>query len=124
MDCSFDNPNLICSTCGFDVKTIGGDATWKRNCPGPPLFKRIKNFTIAAISHALAIAPTCTQGEIDQRFSACKGCELFRPDSDNADLGVCAHSSCGCPVTREDRFVSKLGWRDQDCPLGKWPKLI
>lgn len=130
MDCDFNNDSLTCPRCGFNVGKIGGARDWRLNCAGvpitpppPPLFKRLKNFTVAAIGHALDGFPTCTQDEIDARFAVCRACELYRPNSENPDVGLCTHTDCGCPVTREDKYVSKLGWREDGCPLGKWAKL-
>lgn len=68
-------------------------------------------------------APTCTLEQIDERDSICRGCEIYQPDPETPEIGACTHSSCGCPVTRKDKFVSKLAWADQECPLGKWPAL-
>ncbi|HTM54977.1 MAG TPA: hypothetical protein VL175_13170 [Pirellulales bacterium] len=43
-------------------------------------------------------------------------------DDKNPDIGAC--SQCGCPANdRLPKFVSKLAWADQECPVGKWPKL-
>jgi hypothetical protein len=87
-----------------------------------PLLRQLKNFTVAAIGHTLNGAPTCTQEQIDARYAICRGCPLHRPDMQNPAVGICTHPECGCTVTREDRFLSKLGWADQDCPLDEWPK--
>jgi hypothetical protein len=100
----------------------------RRNCPAktrrpiptqkPPLFKRLASFTVAAISHAIKGNPTCTQEEIDERLSICRGCEKFIPDKENKDLGACAE--CGCTTGREEKYLNKLAWADQKCPLDKW----
>lgn len=89
----------------------------------PPLHKRLANFTRAAIEHAKAGSPTCTQEQIDERHGICMACDIYLPSVDNPAIGNCTHSSCGCPVTRLDKFVSKLAWADQECPLGKWPAI-
>jgi hypothetical protein len=129
-ECNFDNPELTCPLCGFDIRTIGGDATWLRECPEntapapPSVPRRLANFTLASIAHVLRGSPTCSQEQIDQRHAICMGCELYIPDPNNRLVGVCSHKSCGCEVTRQDKFVSKLAWADQQCPLAKWPKLV
>lgn len=89
----------------------------------PPLHTRLANFTRAAIEHAKAGSPTCSQEQIDERHATCMACDIYLPSADNPAIGNCTHSSCGCPVTRLDRFVSKLAWADQSCPLGKWPAI-
>jgi hypothetical protein len=58
--------------------------------------------------------------EVAERIAICRTCELYKGDQVN---GVCTHESCGCPVNDSMKVVSKLAWRDHDCPLGKWPKL-
>jgi hypothetical protein len=123
------------SKCG--VKAFTTSPAYWRECgcgavPSPSLpiktepprqARRLLNFTVAAIQHFRAGMPTCTQEEIDARIAVCHGCELYKPSADNPDVGHCRHKSCGCGITREARFVSKLAWRDQKCPLGKWPEL-
>lgn len=91
--------------------------------PLPPLYKRLANFSVAAISHVLAGMPTCTQEQIDVRLGACQACPLFKPSKSDPDKGVCTHSSCGCTAGREAKFLNKLAWSDQQCPLGKWPAI-
>lgn len=90
---------------------------------GPGFAKRLVNFTLASIQHAMAGMPTCTQTEIAARYDICRACELYKPDKDNPDVGRCTHEKCGCGVSGVEKFVSKLAWRDQDCPLGKWPAI-
>ncbi len=131
------HPNLFgCKICGRKLESARTDPSFlHRPCPAqpiaddwkptlPPLVKRLKNFTLAAIAHELAGSPTCTQEQIDERHRACLACELFLPNAENPEIGHCTHESCGCPVIRMEKYVSKLAWADQECPLGKWPKLI
>lgn len=33
IDCDFDNPELTCPRCGFNVGKLGGAADWRKNCP-------------------------------------------------------------------------------------------
>lgn len=89
----------------------------------PPLHQRLANFARAAIAHELAGSPTCTQEQIDERHAVCVACELYRPDKDNRAIGHCCHETCGCPITQLGRYVSKLAWADQKCPLDKWPAI-
>jgi len=43
-------------------------------------------------------------------------------DEKNPELGTC--SQCGCPANdRLPKFVSKLAWADQECPMGRWPRI-
>lgn len=95
----------------------------RQKSDGPGLARRVSNFTLAAIGHAFAGLPTCTQAEADQRLAVCHGCELYKPNKDNPKIGRCTHAKCGCEISGVEKFASKLFWRDQDCPLGKWPEL-
>jgi hypothetical protein len=99
----------------------------RRNClprhgqPSGP--RKLLNFTVAAITHVAHGMPTCTQEEIDARVVVCHGCNYFLASKDDPKVGVCSHKDCGCAINRERKYITKLGWKSQDCPLGKWPKL-
>jgi hypothetical protein len=104
--------------------TLGPDITDKerpafRNCNGVPDATRVFNFTLAAISHLAQGCPTCTQEEIDARLVVCKKCELYKKI--NESVGYCTHKSCGCSITDIRGYVNKLAWKDQHCPILKWP---
>lgn len=113
-----DDPQRIHRNCGT---ASSARIPTEQSIPGAA--RRFRNFTLASIRHVFAGLPTCTQEQIDERHSICMACELYRPDKDNPEVGVCSHSSCGCGVSRQDKFVSKLAWSDQPCPLGKWPAI-
>jgi|TARA_Y100000310_G_C20256945_1_gene611787 hypothetical protein len=86
----------------------------KERLEAPPLSKRLKNFTISAIKHVAKGMPTCTQEEIDERLEICRGCKWFRG-------GSCR--KCGCACNNNKKFLNKLAWADQECPIGKWGKI-
>lgn len=127
MICDFDNDAMTCPRCHFKA----GGRTWRRMCAGaagdpkrpPALFKRLANFSRAAIAHALRGNPTCSQAQIDERLTICRGCEMFKADTDRPEFGICTHSKCGCKVRGEEKFLNKLAWADQECPLGKWKRV-
>lgn len=75
------------------------------------LLQKAKNFAAAAVQHVAAGAPRATDEEVARRFSICQGCEFY-------DGKACM--KCGCPIVREGKFISKLAWADQKCPVGKW----
>jgi hypothetical protein len=77
----------------------------------PSLLQRAANFATSAARHVAAGMPHATQQHIDARFAICQGCEHF-------DGRACR--LCGCPVVREQQFVSKLSWANEKCPAGKW----
>jgi hypothetical protein len=94
------------------------------NLPGPPnLARKLYNFSVASIGHFIRGNPTCTQEEIDERLTVCKGCELYRPSMVNEDTGICTHSTCGCNINSDVVYLNKLAWADQECPLKKWCKI-
>ncbi len=78
---------------------------------GPGLLTKALNFTKSAVAHIAAGAPRASDAEIERRFAICQGCEHY-------DGSAC--TKCGCPVVRESRFVSKLAWANEKCPVGKW----
>lgn len=75
------------------------------------LTQKAKNFAFATAKHIAAGSPTCSDEEIGRRHDICLGCEFFKANS-------C--SKCGCPISRDRKFISKLAWADQSCPVGKW----
>ena len=77
----------------------------------PSLLQKVANFASSAASHVAAGMPRASDEEIERRFATCQGCEHY-------DGKAC--TKCGCPVVRESRFVSKLAWANESCPVGKW----
>ena len=73
--------------------------------------QKARNFATATAQHIAAGMPTASDEVILERWSICQGCEFLKND---------ACSKCGCPVARDRKFVSKLAWADQSCPVGKW----
>ena len=77
-------------------------------------FKRVKRaarFASAAVEHASKGFPKCSQEQVDERFAICNQCDELQEDQ----CGVCE-----CYVGREVKFLNKLAWADQTCPLLKW----
>jgi hypothetical protein len=77
----------------------------------PPLTQRVANFAASVADHIAAGMPRATDEQIAERFAICQGCEFLSG-------GAC--SQCGCPVVREARYISKLSWANESCPVGKW----
>jgi hypothetical protein len=77
----------------------------------PSFLTKVKNFAVASSKHIAAGAPMATDAEIIRRHDICLACEFFK---DNA----C--QKCGCPVVRAKKFLSKLSWAGESCPVGKW----
>jgi hypothetical protein len=95
------------------VSSVDVDATphTREPEPGPSLLVKAVNFATSAARHIAAGAPRASDAEIERRFAICQGCEHY-------DGKACTR--CGCPVVRESRFVSKLAWAGEKCPVGKW----
>lgn len=79
--------------------------------PGVPLLQKAANFAASAAKHVAAGMPQATEDEVARRFAICQGCDYF-------DGRAC--KQCGCPVVREKKFLSKLSWANEKCPVGKW----
>ena len=77
----------------------------------PNFMKKIKNFAQATIGHLFKGMPICDDNTIEKRYRICQRCEHFVSNS-------CV--LCGCPLTRNRKFISKLAWSDQKCPINKW----
>jgi hypothetical protein len=87
-----------------------GDIT---RADAPSFLKKVKNFAVASAKHVAAGMPMASDAEILRRHDICQGCEFFKDNS-------C--QKCGCPVSRTKKYISKLSWADQECPVGKWGK--
>ena len=77
----------------------------------PNMLTRRKNFLKALWSHLTTGAKRTSLEERQNRLAICTECEYYD--------GV-ACTQCGCPITRHQQFVSKLDWKNQKCPVGKW----
>lgn len=109
--CDFITSNGVarCSKCGFSLPASGQRIM--RHCDSLSLLEKVRNFASAAVQHVAAGAPLASDDEIARRHAICVGCEFY-------DGKAC--TQCGCPVVREKRYLSKLSWADQSCPVGKW----
>ena len=76
--------------------------------------KKAWRFSLAAIKHACRGMPSCSQEQINERLRICKGCRHWSGKS-------C--SKCGCACNGNKKVLNKLAWADQECPIGKWPRL-
>ena len=77
----------------------------------PSLLQAAANFASSAARHIAAGMPRASEEEVARRFSICQACEHY-------DGKACRQ--CGCPIVREEQFVSKLSWANESCPVGKW----
>jgi hypothetical protein len=79
--------------------------------PGLTLPEKAVNFAASAARHLAAGMPRATAEQVADRFAICQACEHY-------DGHACR--KCGCPVVRERKFLSKLSWAGESCPVGKW----
>jgi hypothetical protein len=86
-------------------------ASTRTHEPGLALTQKAANFAASAAKHVAAGMPKATDEQVAARFAICQGCEHF-------DGKACR--KCGCPVVRERKFLSKLSWAGESCPVGKW----
>jgi len=82
-----------------------------RTAPQPSLATKAANFAASAAKHVAAGMPQATEEQVAARFAICQACEHF-------DGAACRQ--CGCPVVRKKKFLSKLSWAGESCPVGKW----
>lgn len=121
-----------CSICGHELPDLwllpafAAQLTCPKGCTdgGPPLWKRAANFASAVFHQAPLMADAVLSGdeskafrskeEIESIAAICGSCPLFNGE-------ICTHPSCGCPVSADRaEFWSKLAWKSQKCPDGKW----
>lgn len=80
------------------------------------LIRKIKTFLKSLWFHVWSGFPKSTQDQINYRFNICKQCEMY--DSINSQCLV-----CGCNLSTKKKFMNKLAWADQKCPIDKWSKV-
>ncbi len=123
MFCDFiliDINTYECNTCGTRlISTDGGVPIFicnkkiSQSEDEPSFLQKIKNFTQSSIEHIAGGLRYAKEETILQRYSICKTCEFFKNET-------C--SKCGCPLFAHKKYISKLSWADQKCPVGKWDK--
>ena len=84
----------------------------------PSPLQKIVNFIPAITIHTVDGFKEVTQEEIDRRFKICQECPLYKKLGE--DSGICTHRSCGCNVGQEKKFLNKLAWASERCPINKW----
>lgn len=104
-----DVQQCIVSHDGDEITVDETHPAYPRARPG--IATRAVNFATSAAKHIAAGMPQCSDAERERRFAICQGCEFY-------DGSAC--SKCGCPVARERKWLSKLSWAGESCPVGKW----
>jgi uncharacterized paraquat-inducible protein A len=78
---------------------------------------KIKIFLKSLLFHIYNGFPKSTISQINERYDICESCDSF--DKINSECSI-----CGCNVNRKKVFLNKLAWADQECPIGKWKKIV
>lgn len=76
--------------------------------------KRAWRFSGSLALHALDGFKRASRRTIDERLQICSHC----PDG-KFDGTAC--TECGCNCNAEHKFLNKLAWSSESCPLGHWP---
>lgn len=79
----------------------------------PTFLIRLKTFIKSLIWHVQRGLPKSSQQTIYYRYNICKICSSY--DTVNSQC-----LECGCNISTKKRFLNKLAWADQKCPLDKW----
>ena len=77
---------------------------------------RLQTFLKSLWFHVYNGFPKATQSEILSRYSICLDCSEFNKIKSECNI-------CGCSINKKSKFLNKLAWADQECPLGKWSKI-
>lgn len=81
------------------------------------LLIKIKTFIKSLWFHIYAGFPKSTEEEILYRYKICIECDKYNWSKSECDV-------CGCSISKKSKFLNKLAWADQECPLGKWNKIL
>lgn len=74
---------------------------------------KLKTFIKSLFWHVYSGCPKSSQKLINDRFQICLSCDML--DKRHMQCLV-----CGCNIGSKKRFLNKLAWADQKCPLDKW----
>jgi hypothetical protein len=108
---------LVCCSCGgsldakFPICAACHRAETTSETDAPPFLEKARNFAASAARHVAAGMPQASEEQVAERFAVCQGCKHF-------DGKACR--KCGCLIVRERKFLSKLSWANESCPIGKW----
>lgn len=77
---------------------------------------RLRTFLKSLFWHIHSGLPKSSQEIINYRYNICTSCNSY--DEVNSQC-----LECGCNLSNKKRFLNKLAWADQQCPIGKWTKV-
>lgn len=79
-------------------------------------YRKIQIFLKSLFWHIYSGFPKSDISTIKYRYNICIQCNSF-----DANKKCC--NECGCLLSSKKRFMNKLAWADQSCPLSKWQAL-
>lgn len=79
------------------------------------MLNRLITFCKALYFHIGNGLPKANSAQILYRYQICQLCDRY-------ENKYCLE--CGCNVNDKSIFLNKLAWADQECPLGKWNKIL
>ncbi len=79
--------------------------------------RRLKTFLKSLIWHISLGLPKSSYKTILYRYDICSRCDSFDSAYDQC-------LECGCNINTKKQFMNKLAWADQECPLGKWKRVV
>ena len=100
----------ICAGEVLDEATCAKYRTLWIEQAAPGLLQKAGNLVGAVATHVAQGLPMVSAEEKAARLAACEGCDLFAKEQ-----RTCLHATCGCNMD------VKAGWKDQRCPIGRWP---
>ena len=80
------------------------------------LLLKIQTFLKSLLFHICKGFPKTNNSEILYRYNICLVCDNF--NSIKYEFTI-----WGCAISKQSKFLNKLAWADQECPLNKWPKI-
>lgn len=107
-----------------DSWVVGTPAPPRPEPKAVPLLTKAANFASAVAQHVAAGMPQASAELVAARLAVCQKGEGLSPDQINGE--ACDHyrasdntcggaNGCGCYLAEKSK------WRDQSCPLGRWP---
>ena len=80
--------------------------------------QKIKTFIKSLILHIYSGFPKSSHEQILYRYNICSNsCDMYNSKDQTCMM-------CGCYINNRKIFLNKLAWADQECPLGKWKKIV
>ncbi len=80
----------------------------------PGILTQAANLAQATAQHVAAGLPQADKATVEYRLNQCNNCERCVKGASPEEKNEWRCAECGCYV------LTKAGWAEQKCPLGKW----